>query len=145
MNGGSFLVDTNLLVYAHDRSEYKKQMRAREVLAWLGALGAGMLNTQVLAEFFWAVTRKLKEPISEREAYKQLEGLARSWSVLGVTPAIVLESARGCLPHRFSFWDAQIWATAKLNQIPQVLIEDFSHGRRIEGVKFVNPFIADLA
>jgi predicted nucleic acid-binding protein len=42
------------------------------------------------------------------------------------------------------FWDAQIWATAKLNQIPQVLSEDFQHGRAVEGVEFVNPFKVEL-
>lgn len=34
---------------------------------------------------------------------------------------IVLESARGVRDHRFSFWNAQIWATARLNQISVVL------------------------
>jgi predicted nucleic acid-binding protein len=44
-----------------------------------------------------------------------------------------------------SYWDAQIWATAKLNQIPRVLSEDFSHGCRVESVEFVNPFIVDIS
>jgi len=35
-------------------------------------------------------------------------------------------------------------ATAKLNQIPRVLSEDFQHGRRIEGVEFLNPFKTNL-
>jgi predicted nucleic acid-binding protein len=35
-------------------------------------------------------------------------------------------------------------ATAKLNQIPRVLSEDFQRGRRIEGVKFLNPFKTNL-
>jgi predicted nucleic acid-binding protein len=37
-------------------------------------------------------------------------------------------------------WDAQIWATARLNQIPVVLSEDFSDGAVIEGIRIVNPF-----
>jgi len=42
-----------------------------------------------------------------------------------------------------SFWDAQVWATAKLNQIPVVLSEDFASGCVIEGVQFENPFAGD--
>jgi len=42
------------------------------------------------------------------------------------------------------FWGAQIWATAKLNQIPQILSEDSQHGRALEGVEFVNSFKAEL-
>jgi predicted nucleic acid-binding protein len=42
------------------------------------------------------------------------------------------------------YWDAQVWATAKLNQIPRVLSEDFQHQGRIEGVEFLNPFMAKI-
>lgn len=53
---------------------------------------------------------------------------------------IVHEAVRGVIEHNFSYWDAQIWATARLNQIPIVLSEDFSHRRLVEGVRFINPF-----
>lgn len=33
-----------------------------------------------------------------------------------------------------------MWATARLNQIPVVLSEDFEDGRVINGVQFLNPF-----
>ena len=55
---------------------------------------------------------------------------------------IILEAARGARQHHFSYWDAQIWATAKLNQIPVVLSEDFSDGQSTEGIRFMNPFSA---
>ncbi len=42
-----------------------------------------------------------------------------------------------------SFWDAQVWATAKLNQIPVVLSQDFASGSVIEGVQSENPFAGD--
>lgn len=57
-----------------------------------------------------------------------------------ITDLIVLEAARGVRDHATSFWDAQVWATAKLNQIPVVLSEDFASGSVIEGVRFENPF-----
>jgi predicted nucleic acid-binding protein len=144
MDGVSFLVDTNLLVYSYDRSESRKQLKARQVLDWLAGSGAAVLSTQVLAEFFWTVTRKLPERMSAEEACQRMENYIRSWRVVAVTPGIVLESGRGVLQYGLPFWDAQIWATAKLNQIPRVLSEDFQHGRRIEGVEFLNPFKTDL-
>ena len=144
MNGVSSLVDTNLLVYPYDRSEPRKQLKARHVLDWLASSGAAVLSTQVLAEFFWTVTRKLPERMSAEEACQRVENYTRSWRVLAVTPGIVLESGRGVLQHGLPYWDAQIWATAKLNQIPRVLSEDFHHGRRIEGVEFLNPFKTEL-
>jgi len=144
MNGEPLLLDTNILVYAYDRSEPVKQRRARVILDRLGREHAGVLSTQVLVEFFSAVTRKLVERISTQQAYYHLREYVRSWKVLSVTPEIVLEAGRGVAEYQFPIYDAQIWATAKLNQIGIVVSEDFSHGSRIEGVQFLNPFIADL-
>lgn len=36
--------------------------------------------------------------------------------------------------------DAQIWAAARLKQVPYVLSEDFSADATLEGVTFLNPF-----
>jgi predicted nucleic acid-binding protein len=57
-----------------------------------------------------------------------------------VTGWTVLEAAAGARRHQLSYWDALIWATAKLNQIATVLSEDFQDGRLLEGVRFRNPF-----
>jgi predicted nucleic acid-binding protein len=43
---------------------------------------------------------------------------------------------------QLSYWDSLIWATAKLSGVPTVLSEDFSDGRLIEGVRFLNPFMS---
>jgi predicted nucleic acid-binding protein len=144
MSVGNVLVDTNLLVYAYDRSEHDKQGKARDILEGLESRGTGVLSTQVLGEFYWALTRKLVEPLAPQEAYRELEHFLRAWATLRITEHIILEAAGGCVRHQLRFWDAEIWATAKLNQIPRVLSEDFQHGRRIEGVEFFNPFKAEL-
>jgi predicted nucleic acid-binding protein len=41
-------------------------------------------------------------------------------SVVDVTRLITLEAIRGVEAYKFGFWDAQIWATARLNQISEV-------------------------
>jgi len=61
-------VDTNVLVYAYDRSDPEKQRRALQVLDRLAITGAGMISAQVLSEFFVAVTRKIVAPLSVDEA-----------------------------------------------------------------------------
>jgi predicted nucleic acid-binding protein len=144
MSGERFLVDTNILVYAYDRTEYTKQGRSRQILDWLYRKGLGVLSTQVLGEFFSAVTRRLAEKMPAQDGYAIIKDYASSWKVLPMTVEIIRESARGVVEYQFSFYDAQIWATAKLNGIPEVLSEDFSHGRRIEGVEFRNPLLGPL-
>ncbi len=133
------LVDTNILVYAYDRSEAQKQQRAIEVLNSLVFTGAGVLSTQILAEFFVSVTRKITIPLSVDQAVERIENYLRAWRVVDVTGMIVLEAARGVRDHQLNFWDAQIWATARLNQISIVYTEDFNVDSSIEGVQFVNP------
>jgi len=137
-------VDTNVLVYAYDRSEPEKQRRALQVLDWLAVTGAGMISTQVLSEFFVAVTRKIAAPLSANEAYHRVKNYLQSWMVVDLTGMITLEAARGVRDHQFNFWDAQIWATARLNQASVVFSEDFNVGAVTEGVKFVSPFAEDF-
>jgi predicted nucleic acid-binding protein len=53
---------------------------------------------------------------------------------------IILEAVRGVRDHTLAYYDAQIWASARLNQIPVVFSEDFQDGLTLEGVRFINPF-----
>ncbi|HME01053.1 MAG TPA: PIN domain-containing protein [Terriglobia bacterium] len=136
-----YLVDTNILIYAYDRGEPGKLAKAQGLLRWLEWNHAGALSTQVLAEFFCVATRRLAAPLSAVEAAGRLEAYLTSWNTLSITPDVVREAARGAMAHQLPYWDAQLWATARMNQIPTILSEDFTHERRIEGVQFVNPFI----
>ena len=138
--GDRVFIDTNVLVYAYDRSEPEKQRRALETLDQLVSARAGVISPQVMSEFFVTVTRKIVSPLSVTDAYQRLVNYLQIWTVAELTGMIVLEAARGARDHQFSFWDAQIWATARLNQIPVVFSEDFDAGSVIEGVRFVNPF-----
>lgn len=135
------LIDTNVLVYAYDRSEPAKQKRALEILDALAESKVGVLSAQVLSEFFNTITRKISSPLTVADAYKRLKNFAAAWPVLDVTELVVLEAARGVRDHQLAFWDAQIWAVARLNQIPLILSEDFRSDAVIEGVRFLNPFV----
>ena len=141
---GRILLDSNVLVYAYDRSEPKKQAQAAALLDQLQVTGAGILSTQVLAEFFVAVTRKISQPLSIEQAYNSLSNYVASWEVIGLNTLNVLESARGVRDHSFSYYDAQIWAVARMNQIEVVFSEDFNPSW-IEGVQFVNPFAPEFS
>ncbi len=137
---GKVLIDTNVLVYAYDRAEAIKQAQARQVLGELAKQRAGFISTQVLTEFYNAVTRRIAAPLTPEQAYERIKNLLMAWPVLDITSLIVLEAARGAYQHQMSVWDAQIWAAARLNQIPVIFSEDFSNGSVIEGIRMVNPF-----
>ena len=138
------MVDTNVLLYAYDRSQPEKQPRAFAVLDRLMAHDLGVLSSQVLAEFFVNAIRKLQPPLTIDEASDRIQNYLLAWEILDITGPIVLEAVRGARTYQMAYWDAQIWATARMNQIPIVFSEDFGSGTVIEGVRIVNPFGADF-
>ena len=137
---GLLLLDTNVLVYAHDPRDRRKQAIAVDLLDRCIAAERAALSAQNLSEFYVVVTQRLPERIRPGAAIQQVERLAAACRVLDVTGPLVLEGWRGAEAHRLSLWDALVWAAAKLAQIPYVLTEDAQHGRSIEGVTFLDPF-----
>lgn len=137
------LIDTNLLVYVYDRRDRVRQNVAAKVVGTLAKAGIGRLSAQCLSEFFSAATKRKTggDPIlSIADAVNETEKLARTFAIYPVTRQVVLEALRGVKQHQLQFWDAQIWAAARLNQISTIFSEDYQAGAILEGVRFVNPF-----
>ncbi|MEW6679999.1 MAG: PIN domain-containing protein [bacterium] len=127
---------SNVLVYAYDRAELTKQSQALNLLDQLQTTGIGILSVQVLAEFFWVVSRKLSAPLPIEQALHQVELFVQCWSVVNLSSFIVLEAIRGVRNYQMAYWDAQIWATVHINQIPLIFSEDFATRTTIEGQSF---------
>ena len=75
---------------------------------------------------------------------EQIDRFQTLWPVFLLTPLIVTEAARAVRDYQLTYYDAQIWATARLNGVPVIFSEDFQTGRTLEGVRFVNPFADDF-
>lgn len=139
---GEVLIDTNILVYAHQPAETLKYALAGRAIESLVDSGQGRLSTQVLGEFLSATTRGRRPILTLEEAASQMTALADALPVFDITRLIVFEASRGVRQHGLSYFDAQIWATARLNQVTVVFTEDFQDRRRLEGVQFVNPLVS---
>jgi predicted nucleic acid-binding protein len=134
------LIDTNLLIYLYDPNQPERQDQSERVLEQLELTRSGRLSVQALAEFFSVATRKLSPNLTPAQALGQVTLFTRLWPVYDLTPMIIMEAGRGVRDHKLSYFDAQVWATARLNQVPVVFSEDFDDGSILEGVRFVNPF-----
>ncbi len=135
-------VDTNVLVYAHDRSDAQKQVAAQEILERLWADGTGTLSTQVLQEVYVVATSKQKLAMSHQEARDLVEAYS-AWPVIVVEPALILTASRLAEDHRLSFWDALIVEAARVAGAERLLTEDLQHGQMFDGVRIENPFATD--
>ena len=136
---GNVFVDTNVLVYARDSSEPRKQPRAAEWLALLWETRRGRLSVQVLHEYYVTVTRKLRPGMSFEDARDDVLAF-RGWSPIslgaGLTEAAWAEEQR----YGFSFWDALIVAAARRSASGWLLSEDMQEGQNLDGLTVVNPF-----
>lgn len=141
---GRVLLDTNILVYLYDSLDTVKQDRAIETVHKLVCTTRAAISTQVLGEFFAATTRARRPILSPVEAIASIRNYLAVCEVLDVTRLITLEALRGVESYSFGFWDAQVWATARLNQISEIYSEDFNVGAVIEGVRFTNPLLEDF-
>ena len=86
-----FFVDTNILVYAHDRSAGAKDDRLRTLIEQLWQSGNGVLSTQVLQELCFNLRRKANPPLQIVETRRLLQDYL-SWEVVVNSPESVVQA-----------------------------------------------------
>ena len=137
--GDRTFVDTNVLVYAHDAFEARKQPVARALLEELWASRSGALSTQVLQEFYVVATRKFDPPMS-RPAAREIVALYGTWPLVRTDLPLILAASQLEERHALSFWDALIVEAARRVGATRLVTEDLQGERRIGGVRIENPF-----
>ena len=136
----SYFVDTNVLVYAHDRGSGRKHDQATALLEELWRDRSGVLSTQVLQEFYVNVSRKSRRPVPRRQA-RQLLSVYLSWAVVVNDGDSILEALELERRYRLSFWDALIVQAANRTAATALYSEDLSHGQVYGAVPVINPFL----
>ena len=134
---GPFFVDTDVLVYADDGRDARKQGLARELLRRLLAERSGKLSLQVLQEFFAAATGKLG--LAAVDARRRIEVFAHL-DVVRLDLDDVLAAIDLHRLHELSIWDALVVRAAVIAGCRTLYTEDLQHGRRFEALQVVDPF-----
>ena len=137
MNDKCF-VDTNILVYAHDRAAGIKHQRAQSLIEKLWSSGDGVLSTQVLQELCINVRRKSSHPLSVAETRRLIQDYSR-WTVVINTAESVIEALDIESRYNISFWDALIVQAAASCGATVLYSEDLAHGQGYGSVRVVNP------
>ncbi|MGH8142678.1 MAG: PIN domain-containing protein [Steroidobacteraceae bacterium] len=134
-------VDTNILVYAHDKDAGVRRDRAMEKLRELWDCGAGRLSVQVLQEFYVNVTQKLATPVARSRA-REVVSAYGAWVRTATTMETVLRATDIAEMAQISFWDALIVASAENAGASRLYSEDLNDGQSIAGVEIINPLKA---
>lgn len=129
--------DTNILVYAADRTAGDRHAASIKLLA-NASWGQAALNEQGLVEFIHVATRKLKQPLPD------VARLVQAWLnnfALMTAPATVVEDTISLLnSHSLSVWDAHMIAICRAHGCEGLLSEDLADGASYGGVHILNPF-----
>lgn len=137
MNAREF-IDTNVLVYADDARDLRKQVRARDLVRRLLRDRRGVLSLQVLQEYFAAATRKLG--LTSADARRRVEVYSR-FDVVALRLPDLLAAIDLHRLHKLSVWDALVVRAALNGSCVKLHTEDMRSGCTIERVTISNPFV----
>ncbi|MBN1313861.1 MAG: PIN domain-containing protein [Anaerolineales bacterium] len=133
------LVDTNILIYAHDISAGHKHNLAKALISDLWQSRAGCLSIQVLQEFYVYVTQKVSKPLPAETAAQIIADLSL-WKVHRPGTEDVLDAIRIQKRYQVSFWGAMILASALQLGCQVLWSEDLNPGQVHGQVEVKNPF-----
>lgn len=132
-------LDTNLLIYICDESDFEKQSKCISFLNEVHAKSEPVISTQPLGEFFNVAYKKLK--FTKEDAIVEAERLANSFPVYEISTENVLHAMQISKKTQFSYWDSLILAMAVDTGCSVLYSEDLNNGQEIEGVRIINPFV----
>ena len=135
-----YLVDTNILIYAHDRSTGEKHHRARELVERLWATGQGVLSTQILQELCVNLQRKVTPPLSAAEISRLIQDYL-SWEIMVNTGESIIQALEIQERYKTSFWDALVLQAAESASASILYSEDLTAGQKYGSIRVVNPLI----
>lgn len=136
------LIDTNILVYAYDKSEKNKFEIANSLLSEIWENGIGVTTLQNLTEFFVVVTKKVENPISKKQAEIIINDVMNSskWIILRRTKLTMKLAMEFCRKYNIHLWDTLIAAVMKEYDIKTIITENTSDFNKMEGIIAKNPF-----
>src|SRR5258708_24617570 len=135
-----YFVDTNILIYAHDRNAGIKPDRARQLIESLWMSGEGVLSTQVLQELCVNLRRKVAKPLPVDEIRGLIDDYL-SWEIVVNSPQAVLQALEIEVRYKTSFWDALILQAAEQSGAAVLYSEDLAAQQSCGTVRVVNPLV----
>lgn len=136
MNVANVFIDSNILVYAHDRDAGEKHRKARNLIEtfWVSRK-VPAVSIQVLQEMHVNLTRKgVPLDVSATTVSNYL-----SWRVVQNSESVLRRAFQEQQRWGLSFWDASILAAAHQAGVNELWTEDLNTGQDYGGIVAVNP------
>jgi predicted nucleic acid-binding protein len=132
-------LDTNVLVYAYDPGDLRKQQIAQGLVRRAMA-GEISTSSQVLGEFAATLLHKLMPPAKPDDVMVLLDTLAPI-KLVPIDGDVVLRAVQAHAQYGVHFYDGMILAAAERGGCQKIWSEDLSAGQQYFGCVVENPFI----
>ncbi|HEV2199221.1 MAG TPA: PIN domain-containing protein [Bryobacteraceae bacterium] len=130
-------IDTNILLYARDARDLRKQTVASHLITSIEDV---VLLWQVACEYV-AASRKLRSAdYGQDEAWRDILDFAKIWPLRLPSPGILTTARELCVAYSLSTWDALLLGACVEANVTCLFSEDLQGGANIAGVEVVNPF-----
>ena len=83
-----------------------------------------------------------KPLLHTQEAHWQAEELMQQFDVIYPDEQVLATALHGASTYGLAWFDAHLWAYAEVHGLPEILSEDFEHGRHYGSVRAVDPFLS---
>lgn len=133
-----YFVDTNILMYAHDKAAGEKHERAKTLVEELWRDRTGVVSTQVLQELSVNLRKKARRPL-DAKATREIVADYLAWHVVVNGGESILEALDLEAQYQISFWDALVVQAAQASGAEVLYSEDLSDGQAYGSVRVVNP------
>ena len=134
-----YFVDTNILMYAHDKASGEKHERAKALVEQLWRDRTGVVSTQVLQELSVNLRKKARRTLDVK-ATRDIVADYLTWQVVVNGGDSILEALDLEGRYQISFWDALVVHAAQVSGAELLYSEDLSDGQTYGSVRVINPF-----
>jgi predicted nucleic acid-binding protein len=129
--------DTNVLIYACDRSDPVRQAKALELIT---STTDGILLWQVACEFIAASRKLAAQGFTPDDAWNRLTDFLSLFRLVTPSPEVLMHAKEMHLKQGWSFWDAMIVAACLECGVNRLYSENLPGHAAPPGVEVVNPF-----
>jgi predicted nucleic acid-binding protein len=134
-------IDTNIIVYAREKDDIKKNAMANNLFKNDLADKFVFISVQVLNELYSTLSR---HKVSHDEIAKLITDLQRDMQVSSITTATINASLKLKEKYHYSWWDSLLLSSALESNCTIIYSEDMQHGQVIENsLKIINPLAGE--
>lgn len=130
-------LDTNVLIYAYDSSDPRRQKIAVDLIA---STPDGVIPWQVACEFIAAARKLAPLGFTSEHAWQRLAEILEILPLKVPSTGALARAQALHVQHKVSFWDAMILGSCLEAGIDLLYSEDVPGLSALEGLRVVNPF-----